>query len=320
MRISSFFLSLLLHLLVFAAVLFRPDPPLVDPTASAYQVSLVMGDPGGENLPSPILGPRPPASGNPVASTIPASRPETSEAPALPARTPDPQTSGTPRPESVPEPQPGAAPVRQPEAPIPPAGPKAPEAAVPSRAPEPSARPDPKPEPRPEPPRKPEEKPAPSTPEPPRPRRDPLAEALADARRAAGRDQPARPPRGSSASRALADLEKQAGSGVGGGGGQGDGPGGGGIHDVYAGLVMLAVQPYWSMPTYSRENLVVQVRIRLDPQGHVLDCAIERSSGRADFDASAVNAVLRAGTLPEPPTPAQQDLLINFNAQQLAGR
>jgi colicin import membrane protein len=61
------------------------------------------------------------------------------------------------------------------------------------------------------------------------------------------------------------------------------------------------------------------VRIRLDPAGRVLDCAIENSSGRPDFDASAVNAVLRAGPLPEPPSPAQQELIISFNSRELAG-
>ena len=89
---------------------------------------------------------------------------------------------------------------------------------------------------------------------------------------------------------------------------------------MYVGQVILAVQPNWSMPTYSRENLVVAVRIKLAPDGSVLDCRIEQGSGRPDFDASAVNAVLRTKRLPPPPTPAQQDLIINFNAQQLAGR
>ena len=74
------------------------------------------------------------------------------------------------------------------------------------------------------------------------------------------------------------------------------------------------------MPTYSRNNMVVQVRIKLDKQGNVLDCHIERSSGRPEFDASAVNAIIRTKTLPPPPTPAQQDLVISFNSQQMLGR
>ncbi len=46
---------------------------------------------------------------------------------------------------------------------------------------------------------------------------------------------------------------------------------------------------------------------------------IVESSGRADFDASAVNAVLRTKTLPKPPTKEQQDLIISFNSLELAG-
>ena len=126
---------------------------------------------------------------------------------------------------------------------------------------------------------------------------------------------------GTSASRALADLEKQLGrTGVGGGGGEGDGPGGGGIYDVYVAQVILAIQPNWSMTTALRNNLVVQVRIKLDTQGNVLDCHIERSSGRPEYDASAINAIIRTKTLPPPPTPAQQDLVISFNSQQMMGR
>ena len=157
-------------------------------------------------------------------------------------------------------------------------------------------------------PKKPEKK-APAKPA--KKQNDVLAAALADARRQTS----------SSAARALADLEKmQTKKGVGGGGGDGDGPGGGGIYDVYVAQVILAVQPNWSMPVYSRSNMVVQVRIQLDPHGKVLDCKVEKSSGRPEFDASAVNAVVRTGNLPAPPTPAQQDLLISFNSQQMMGR
>ena len=63
----------------------------------------------------------------------------------------------------------------------------------------------------------------------------------------------------------------------------------------------------------------VQVRIKLDKSGNVLDCRIEKSSGNNVFDASAVNAVNRTKQLPQPPTPAQQNLLINFNSLDMAG-
>lgn len=137
--------------------------------------------------------------------------------------------------------------------------------------------------------------------------------ALADAKKKA---QLAKTSSASSVSSALAGFKKQTAK-MGGGGGINEGSGGGGLHDVYAGLVMMTVRPNWSIPTYSRENLVALVHVRIDPEGNVLSCIVERSSGRADFDASAVNAVIRTKVLPIPPTPAQQDMIIVFNALEV---
>ena len=54
--------------------------------------------------------------------------------------------------------------------------------------------------------------------------------------------------------------------------------------------------------------------------GKVLSCTVARSSGRAEVDASAVNAVIRTKVLPAPPTPDQQELLLTFNTQEMMGR
>ena len=296
MRISSLFISILLHLAVLAFILYVPLRPPLDITRPVYQVSLVMGAPGGEKLPSPVLGARPPITGKQVASTEAAAQPKAEPAPA-------------PKPEEAPAP--AATPESKPE-------------------PKPEPRPEPKNDPvqipqQPKPEKKPEPKPETNTQSKAQHKKqnsgkDALADALADVRKQA-RSNSTGKGGGTSASRALADLEKQVGrTGVGGGGGEGDGPGGGGIYDVYVAQVILAVQPNWSMPTYSRNNMVVQVRIKLDKQGNVLDCHIERSSGRPEFDASAVNAIIRTKTLPPPPTPAQQDLVISFNSLQMMGR
>ncbi|WP_294446046.1 cell envelope integrity protein TolA [uncultured Mailhella sp.] len=296
MRISSLFISILLHLAVLAFILYVPLRPPLDITRPVYQVSLVMGAPGGEKLPSPVLGARPPITGKQVASTEAAAQPKAEPAPA-------------PKPEEAPAP--AATPESKPE-------------------PKPEPRPEPKNDPvqipqQPKPEKKPEPKPEKNTQSKAQNKKqnsgkDALADALADVRKQA-RSNSTGKGGGTSASRALADLEKQVGrTGVGGGGGEGDGPGGGGIYDVYVAQVILAVQPNWSMPTYSRNNMVVQVRIKLDKQGNVLDCHIERSSGRPEFDASAVNAIIRTKTLPPPPTPAQQDLVISFNSLQMMGR
>ena len=305
MNIGSLFLSILLHLGVLFFIVYAPVHPPVDLTRPAVQVSLVMGLPGGENLPSPVLGHRPPVTGKQVLSTESAPKPNADTAPAATM----PEAAAVPNPENLraEEPEPEKKPEPTPEK---------------TKQPEPASKPSPEKAP------KPEEKQAES-----KSRQDQksskkgsdaLADALADVRKQAknsGSNTAASGKGSSSASRALADLEKQIGkTGVGGGGGQGDGPGGGGIYDVYAALVMEAVQPNWSMPVYSRNNLVVQVRIKLDRNGTVQDCTIERSSGRPEFDASAVNAVKRTGKLPKPPTPAQQNLLINFNSLEMMGR
>ncbi len=325
MRISSFLLSILLHLALLAFVLYVPLRPPVDLSRPVYQISLVMGAPGGENLPSPVLGPRPPVTGTQVNSTEPPASPKADEAPA-----PAPEAVSVPKLEEPPKAEPP-----KPEPPKEPEPVKVPEVAAvpPAPQPEPEKKPAPEPEKKPEPAKKPEPEKKPEPKEPPKPepkkeqpkpsaKADPLAAALADVRKQANANTGKKSGGSSSASRALADLEKQVGkTGVGGGGGEGTGPGGGGIYDVYVAQVVLAVQPNWSiLPAYSRSNIVVQVRIKLDKQGRVLDCQVERSSGRPEFDASAVNAVVRTGTLPPPPTAAQQDLLINFNSLQMAGR
>ena len=91
------------------------------------------------------------------------------------------------------------------------------------------------------------------------------------------------------------------------------------MYNVYAGQVILAVRPNWQMPTYSRDMFVALVWVRLDAGGNVLECGIEQSSGRADFDASAVNAIIRTKTLPPPPTPDLQNLVLTFNSLEMAG-
>ncbi len=327
MRSVSLLLSILLHIGALAFVLYVPLRPAIDLTKPVYQVSLVMGAPGGENQPSPVLGHRPPEAGRQVHS-VEAPKPDAKplaapEAPevikpeALEPKKEAAPEAPSPKPEPAPEPK---KPEPKPEkAPDPVLAPKAPEPKQEKKKePEPEKKPDPKPEPKPapKPEAKAEKKPAPkpekkAPAKPAKKQNDVLAAALADARRQAN----------SSAAKALADLENmKRRKGVGGGGGEGDGPGGGGIYDVYVAQVILAVQPNWSMPVYSRSNMVVQVRIQLDRNGKVLDCKVEKSSGRPEFDASAVNAVVRTGTLPAPPTPAQQDLLISFNSQQMMGR
>lgn len=335
MYISSYMLSLLVHVAILVAVWLWPTSTMVQLDKPMIQISLTMGAPGGDRLPSAVLGPQgQPAPREAPAKPAPAAAAQQQIAgEALPEATrperletlPEAPKPAEARPEPKPEPKP---------APKPDPKPAPPDVALtnPQRKPEEKPKPDPKPDPKPEPKpdpkpeKKPETKPetkAEAKPEKKAPSADDiLRSALSEARTKAGPETPARGNARSSVAGALAQAERKVrsdGAG-GGGGGEGSGPGGGGIYDVYAGMVILAIRPNWSMPTYSRDMLIAQVRVRMDASGNVLNAAIERSSGRADFDASAVNAVLRTKTLPPPPTPEQLEIVIGFNSLEMAGR
>jgi TonB family protein len=56
----------------------------------------------------------------------------------------------------------------------------------------------------------------------------------------------------------------------------------------------------WRLPT-GAEGLKVSLRFNLARNGHVSKVRVEKSSGNAKFDGSAVEAVRRASPLPRPP-------------------
>ena len=270
MQPVGFLISLILHTLLLLAIIFWPQIPPKKINTERYLVSMVIGEMGGENLPSPVAGMRPPKEQTP--SVMPDSQPQAEESVKQ-------ASNAVETPKESPKEMPAATPI-------------------------------PKDDPKPEPPKEIAEAPKPEPKKEPEKKPEPINEALKEAKKQE------KSKGGSALSNALAELQEME---MGGGGGTGSGNGGGGIYDVYAAQVILAVQPNWSMPTYSRQNLVVQVRIRLDISGTVLSAEIVEGSGRADFDASAVNAVLRTKVLPKPPTKEQQDLIISFNALELAG-
>lgn len=279
MQPFGFLISLVLHTLMLLAIIFWPASAPKKINAERYLVSMVIGDMGGENLPSPVAGIRPPQDKTP--SVMPEAKPTAQETKKQASNALE-----TPKHEVLHE-MPAATPI-----------PKNPEKKLePPKEIAQASKPEPK--------EKPKEKTK------PQPKKN---NSISDALKAAQSEEKSK---ASSALSALAELEQI--HEAGGGGGTGSGNGGGGIYDVYAAQVILAVQPNWSMPTYSRQNLVVQVRIKLDLAGTVMKVEIVQSSGRADFDASAVNAVLRTKTLPKPPTKEQQDLIISFNSLELAG-
>ena len=327
---GSYFFSLLLHLVLALVIFLWPSSPPVVLEQPMMQISVNMGAPGGNRMPSPVLGPQgkptpqqtapAPAPAEQAASAVPVAREDTVQPKA------EPKKESQPKPKPKPEPKPDAVALAQK---------KEPQKPKEKDEDEEKSKEKPKEKPKDEGKKESKEtskndkktdgqtKPAKQS-DKKRDGVDPdkaLADALADAKKKAGTSQGSKEKGGSaSVAGALADFQKNSGGAGGGGGGEGDGPGGGGIYDVYMGQVILAVRPNWSMPTYSRANLSVQVNVKLDRTGKVLSCTVARSSGRAEVDGSAVNAVIRTKVLPAPPTPEQQDLLLTFNTQEMMGR
>lgn len=314
---GSYFFSILLHLALALLIFLWPSSPPVKLDQPMMQISVNMGAPGGNRMASPVLGPQgkpmptkaapQPAPAEQAASAVPVAREDTVQPKA------EPKKESQPKPKPKPEPKPDEVALAQKKQPK---KPKDEEKEKPKddgkkEASENAKKTDDKAKPAKESDKK-------------KDGVDPskaLADALNDAKKKAGTSRGTKEKGGkSSVAGALADFQKSAGGAGGGGGGEGDGPGGGGIYDVYMGQVILAVRPNWSMPTYSRANLSVQVNVKLDPNGKVLSCTVARSSGRAEVDASAVNAVIRTKVLPAPPTPDQQELLLTFNTQEMMGR
>ena len=332
MRLGSLFMSGLLHGGLLLALFLWPTSPPLRLDQPMIQISMTMGAPGGDRMPSPVLGPQ----GSPDLArrdSRPAPAPAKSESAAsLPApqdtAKPEPQEvtakaqpESVPTPKPIPKPESEAVPISEKKVPEPPKEPeKKPEPKEPpkpEKAPEPAKKAEPEKKAEPAKKAEPDKKSEPAK----QPSPNAVAAALADARKSAGRTSPTRSS-GSTVAGALADMERtsrRSGGAGGGGGGEGEGEGGGGVYNVYAGQVILAVRPNWQMPTYSRDVFVAQVWVKIDASGNVLDCGIERSSGRADFDASAVNAIIRTKTLPAPPSPDLQNMVLTFNSLEMAG-
>lgn len=309
MPLASYILSLGLHVLIFLLIFFWPSTRPIDLSQNAVQISLVEGEMGGSNTPSPILGHM--------------GQPDENLAPSAPAEQAEVAAPAAEEPPKVPEPV-EALPVPKEEPKKPELQPRPEEPKVEVKKEEPKKeekKPEPKkeekkPEPKKE-ERKPEKKPEPKKET--KPRSDPVKDALNQAKRkATSRAQAG--DRGSSVEQALAEAKRRAGGLSGGGGGSGSGPGGGGLHSVYIGQVMLAVRPNWGYASATRQNLQCTILIRVSPQGEVQDTLVVRSSGNIQYDSSCVNAIMRtsrAGNFPKPPSPEYQNLEMVFTLNEL---
>lgn len=74
--------------------------------------------------------------------------------------------------------------------------------------------------------------------------------------------------------------------------------------DKYKALIIDSISRQWILPENANGNLSSQFRIRLAPNGAVLDVSLTRSSGDAILDRSAQSAIYKASPLPVPSDPS----------------
>ena len=73
--------------------------------------------------------------------------------------------------------------------------------------------------------------------------------------------------------------------------------------DKYKALILNAISSQWILPQNVDSTLSSQFRIRLAPNGSVLEVALTRSSGDPILDRSAQSAIYKASPLPVPSDP-----------------
>jgi len=78
--------------------------------------------------------------------------------------------------------------------------------------------------------------------------------------------------------------------------------------DKYKALILNAIGQRWILPDNVDSTLSSQFRIRLAPDGAVLEVSLMRSSGDPILDRSAQTAIYKASPLPVPNDPATFDL------------
>lgn len=73
--------------------------------------------------------------------------------------------------------------------------------------------------------------------------------------------------------------------------------------DRYKALIIGAISRQWILPDNVQNNLSSEFRIRLAPDGSVLEVSLARSSGDSVLDHSAQSAIYKASPLPVPTDP-----------------
>lgn len=354
-RVSSYVLSVLLHICVLGFALYWPmSQRQIDLNIPIYEVDLVTlagvpGKPGDPGDPGPGKTPQVKAQAKPAAPA----QPEAKEPPKLEPKAP--QTALPAQPVKP------AQPVEEPVQPAPPPekGKDISEKKMAPQKPTPKEKPKPAEAQKPEPKKQPAKtEPEPKKKEPPKknvaqevkpakpksknaavakPEQQKQAQPtkeqiLAQALQAAQKDAAKQEKQDRDVlARELAELRDSVagsgGTGPGTGTGTPDGAGGqggqgglGGQAGAYLRAVAQIVKDRWSFPNLDNSRVLsAQIEIRLSNKGDILDSQLIVSSGRDDFDASTLKAVAEAqqfNMLPAPPR-GLNVIRINFNSQEL---
>ncbi len=90
----------------------------------------------------------------------------------------------------------------------------------------------------------------------------------------------------------------------------------------YKALILNAISQQWILPQNADSSMSSQFRIRLAPNGSVLEVALTRSSGDAILDRSAQSAIYKASPLPVPNDPTTFNLFrdISLTVRPVNGR
>jgi colicin import membrane protein len=76
----------------------------------------------------------------------------------------------------------------------------------------------------------------------------------------------------------------------------------GNASEDYSSRIMDGIQPYWNLPPgIAKKGLEAIVSIKILKDGHIIVLGIEKKSGNALFDRSALQALAKASPLPRPP-------------------
>ncbi len=90
-----------------------------------------------------------------------------------------------------------------------------------------------------------------------------------------------------------------------------------GVVDKYKALIIHAISQQWILPDHADSRLSSQFRIRLAPNGAVLEVSLTRSSGDPILDRSAQSAIYKASPLP---VPSESDMFNLFRDISLTVR